>query len=468
MDKALEQLIGGILNEENRQLVSEAWNNKLEEARQEVRSQVETEIREEMSRRYAEDKSVLVEAMDRMLSDQIHKELEEFAQDRRVVIRQRAELAKATNETRKMYQKKLKEHTRVLNGFIMEQLRKEVGEFTDDRKSVGHQRVKLSRAIVEAKREYKHKLSEHVKLLQNFMLKQLNEELQEFAQDRRLLAEQRVAVARQLREARMTYKRELAEKVKMLEGFVLRQVTQEMKEFQTDKQALVESRVKLIREGKEKLNSTRKDFIKRAATMVEGTIEEVLKKEMSQFREDIKVARENNFGRRLFEAFSAEYLTSYLSEGSEVKKLSAVIEQQASKLKEAKAELQKHRSVLTEAQTKLVQAEDKAKRTQEMNRLLGSLSRDKRAVMEEILEGVRTPALEDVYRKYLPSVLQEDETTALRQNRRTLSETRTERSSPVALSGNRSNRLSQSVHEENRQDRDEEVGRILHLAGISK
>jgi uncharacterized protein (UPF0335 family) len=466
-------MIGGILNEENRQLVTDAWNAKLEEARQEARQEVEAEIREEMSRRYSEDKSVLVDAMDRMLTDQIRQELEEFAQDRRVVVRQRAELAKATNESRKLYQKKLKEHTRVLNGFIMEQLAQEVREFSDDRKSVGAQRVKLSKAIVEARKEYKTKLAEHTKLLQTFMMKQLNEEIQEFNQDRRLLAEQRVAVARQLREARMGYKKQLAEQVKMLEGFILRQVTKEMTEFQTDKQALVESRVKLIREGKDKLNKTRQDFIKRAAVMVEGTIEQVLRKEMSQFREDIKLARENNFGRRLFEAFACEYMSSHWSEtdltrklASEKTRLQTLLSEQEQKLTEAKTALDQHRKVLTEAQSKLAHAEDKANRTQELNRLLGSLSRDKRAVMEEILDGVRTPVLESVYRKYLPSVLGE-ETAAVRQPRRNLSETRTERKA-VAVTGDRSNRLSQSVNEESRQDRDEEVGRILHLAGIQK
>lgn len=463
MDKSLEQMLGGILTEDTRLALTEAFDRKVEEARTEI----EAQVREEITAQYAQDKDTLVQAMDRLLTDKIREELEEFAEDRRVVIRQRAELTKATTEARKLYQGKLSEHTKVLNGFIMEQLKSEMSEFTEDRKSVSAQRVKLSKAIVEAKREYKKKLAEHVKVLDQFMLRQLNEEINEFAQDRRLLAEQRVQMARQVKETRQEYKKQLAENVAKLEKFVLRQVTAEMEEFQTDKQALAESRVKLLREGRDKLDATRKDFIKKAAVMVEATIEEVLKKEMSQFREDLKVARENNFGRRVFEAFAAEYMTSsYYPEGAEVKKLQAMLSEQQQKLNEAKTEVEKSKKTLQESQSKLAQVSDKAKRTGEMSRLLGSLSRDKRAVMEEILATVPTARLEETYRKFLPSVLSEDETTVVRQGRKSLSESpRTERRT-VALTGDRTTVLAESTKEQNVNDRDSEVGRILHLAGL--
>ena len=41
----------------------------------------------------------------------------------------------------------------------------------------------------------------------------------------------------------------------------------------------------------------------------------------------MKQSRENNFGRRIFEAFAVEYMTSYFAEGSKVKMLEGKIEQ---------------------------------------------------------------------------------------------------------------------------------------------
>ena len=40
-----------------------------------------------------------------------------------------------------------------------------------------------------------------------------------------------------------------------------------------------------------------------------------------RFRDDITAARENDFGRRIFESFANEYRSSYLNENSAVKDL---------------------------------------------------------------------------------------------------------------------------------------------------
>ena len=61
---AIKPLVdSGIINEDTRQAISEAWEAKLLEARESVRA----ELREEFAQRYQHDKQVMVEALDQVL-----------------------------------------------------------------------------------------------------------------------------------------------------------------------------------------------------------------------------------------------------------------------------------------------------------------------------------------------------------------------------------------------------------------
>ena len=81
----------------------------------------------------------------------------------------------------------------------------------------------------------------------------------------------------------------------------------------------------MIKEGKEVINQTKADFIKTAAKKVEGIMENTIKSELNTLREDIKTAKENTFGRKIFETYAAEFMSSYLNEGTEVSKLNKVV-----------------------------------------------------------------------------------------------------------------------------------------------
>ena len=110
-----ELLSSGALSEEVRSSISEAWETKINEAREAITA----ELREEFATRYENDKAQIVEAMDSMLGDVIAKELTEFQADKAKV-----------NEDRVAYRKHMKEHAKVLDGFVMEALRKEAREGT--------------------------------------------------------------------------------------------------------------------------------------------------------------------------------------------------------------------------------------------------------------------------------------------------------------------------------------------------
>ena len=207
-----------------------------------------------------------------------------------------------------------------------------------------------------------------------------------------------------------------------MEDFVLKQLAEEVKEFHSDKKALAEQRVKLVQEGKRELVETKRKFVKKAAAVIEENINSVLKKEIKSFRKDIMEARENDFGRRMFEAFVSEYMTSHLNESGEVKKLSAEMKQLMSKLDESKVELAKQKQLNEQAESKLRATKDRLSRQQKLNELMGPLGKKQRAVMQELLETVKTEKLEESFKKYLPAVLNENTQKTSRPARKPLVE----------------------------------------------
>ena len=367
IDEILSESVG--LSEETRGQIVGLWEAKISEAREEVAAT----LREEFARKFEHDKGVLVESIDRFLTDKVRVELEEFADDKRKLVAERV-----------AYKSKLVEHTGMLNKFITEAVAKEMKEFYSEKKV----------------------MKENFKKLENFLLKQLAEEI---------------------------------------------------REFRIDKKSLVEQKVKMVTEGKQKLQETKAQFIKRAAQIIESNIEKTLRSEISQFKEDIRIARENDFGRKIFESVAAEFMTSYLNEGTELKKLQTVVESKNKQLATLTESVKKSRSLMEGLDGKLKVTQDLVVRQKVMNELLAPLSKDKKAVMKELLESVQTKNLQGAYNKYLPSVLNEavvrkPESSNTQLNEATLS----------ARTGDRA-KVAQSVDSED----GSELQKILSLAGLS-
>jgi len=321
MAHAIDELLSSkTLSEEVRSSINEAWQAQLSEARE----QITAELREEFAQRYENDKAQIVEAMDSMLGDVIAAELNEFKADK-------AKLS----EDRVAYQKHMKEHAKVLDGFVMEALRKEVSELREDRN---------------------------------------------------------------------------AQKANMatLEGFVIEQLTKELNEFHEDKRSLVEAKVKMIKEGKSVIESAKREFVENAAKKVNAILETTIKKELTTLREDINVAKENTFGRKIFETFAAEFMSSMLNEGTETAKLNKKINELNGKLNEASKTIAAKEVQLQESARNARIVEDKAERKSIMNEMMTPLSKQHREIMGALLESVQTKDLQGAFNKYLPSVLKED------------------------------------------------------------
>lgn len=465
MDKTLKELLGNILSKENQEVIIEAYNKKLEDAKAQLRSEIEEEIRTELTKQFEHDKRLIIEAADRLFTDTIREELEEFAHDRKEIKEQKVKLEKALSETKKNNSRRLEENLKTLNMFVLRQLKEEVGELSTDRKSIIVQRAKLAKAMIENKKFYQSKVKEHMEIMNTFVLSQLKEEVQELAQDRRLLSEQRIKAAKDLREARLSLQRQMTSKMKVLDLFVQKQLREELVELSEDKKKLVETRLKMITEGKKKLEETRTNFIKKSSKLISETIEGVLRKEMTEMREDIKVARQNNFGRKIFETFASEYMTSYLSEGTQVKKLMRNLAEKDKKLTDAVTQLQNNSKIIKETKDHINKIEDAAKRSKILNEMLGPLSRDKRIMMSEMLEGTPTQNLQEVFKRYLPIVLAEGSApVTAKTNKQSLREN-TQKT--VSVTGNKTNRLTETEHKEKTENKDQaDIIRMKELAGL--
>ena len=318
MIDAIRPLIdNGIINEDTRQAIVEAWEARIVEAKEAARN----ELRDEFASRYQHDKAVMVEAMDKLVTESLHSELSEFASEK-------AQLAE--------------------------------------------DRVK-----------FKKHMMENAKKFNDFMVTKLSEEISDLRSDRKLFESKNAT----------------------LEKFVVRALSEEIKDFETDKRDLTETKVRLISEGKKSLQEMQKTFIQKSALAVQEAVENSLGSELSQLKEDIQLARENMFGRRLFEAFQTEFAVTHLNENKEIRKLQDKLDSTNKKLDESKTKLESKTVLAESAERELRHAKANGVRQEMLRELLSPLNKDKGAVMASLLEGVQTAKLQGAYAKYLPSVL---------------------------------------------------------------
>ena len=96
MFKAIKPLVdSGIINEDTRVAIQEAWEEQLTEAKEAARA----ELREEFARRYDHDKQVMVKALDKFVAESLQAELVEFAEEKKALAKDRVEFKKFMRES---------------------------------------------------------------------------------------------------------------------------------------------------------------------------------------------------------------------------------------------------------------------------------------------------------------------------------------------------------------------------------
>jgi hypothetical protein len=182
-------------------------------------------------------------------------------------------------------------------------------------------------------------------------------------------------------------------------------LAEEIKDFAQDKRAVVETKVRLIAQAKTKLSELRGKFIKQSANLVKEAVTKNLRAEMTQLKEDIQYARENMFGRRLFEAYASEFAATHLNENKEIRKLVKILSDKEKELNEAKR-IAVEKARLVESKNREVEViKESAERSKIMADLLKPLNNEKAAIMRDLLEDVQVSKLQSAYDKYLPAVL---------------------------------------------------------------
>ncbi len=318
MIDAISKLVeSGVIGEETKVSIEEAWNDKVKENR----DQVTAELREEFAKRYEHDKNNMVEAIDKMMT---------------------------------------------------EKLSEEIGKFVQDRKSLAQEKI-----------AYKENVGKHSAKLESFILSKLNEELKELHGDRK----------------------SVHENFKKMEEFVVNALAKEIKEFHEDKKGVVETKVKLVAEAKKQMAKMKEAFITRSAKVVENAVNKKLAEELASLKEDITSAREINFGKKIFEAFASEYQASYLNEKSETSKLMKVVDETTMKLKDAEKAIEEKQAVIESKEAESKRQADLMERKEKMAEMLKPLGKEKSEVMSQLLESVQTAKLQSSFDKYLPHVM---------------------------------------------------------------
>ena len=275
----------------------------------------------------------------------------------------------------------------------------------------------------EFAQRYEHDRGVLVESLDKMVTSGLTAEIEEFQVERQAMNEDRVKAQQKLRETATRFNdfmvTKLSEEIKevrsdrkqqnesqqKLEQFIVHALAREIKEFAQDKQAVVEAKVRLVAEGRKQLEALKARFVTESAKRINEAVTSQLKGELGQLREDIKTARENSFGRRLFEAFASEFSVTHLNEKAETRKLVAQLAQKDKKLAES-IELTKKAKLLVESKEREVRViKESNSRKEVMTKLLGTLTAEKQVVMKDLLESVQTAKLTTSFDKYLPSVL---------------------------------------------------------------
>ena len=317
LDAIKPLLDNGIINEDTRTAIAEAWESKIAEAKETVRA----ELREEFAQRYQHDKKVMVEALDKMVTESLTAELQEFA---------------------------------------------------DEKRQLAEDRVKFKSHMVESAGKFN-----------NFMTTKLAEEIKELRADRK------------------TYENAVGK----LEKFVMRALAEEIQEFEADKRAVVETKVRLMAKGKAKLAELQTRFIAQSAQAVEEAITSSLESELTQLKEDITVARENMFGRRLFEAFASEFAGTHLNENKQIRQLQNQVSTMTKKLSEAVNVVEKKNALVESKEKEIRIIKESTERKEKLAEMLKPLNKEKAAIMRDLLDSVQTTKLQSAYEKYLPAVL---------------------------------------------------------------
>lgn len=205
-------------------------------------------------------------------------------------------------------------------------------------------------------------------------------------------------------EVSLTVRAELAEQyiaerdelVAKVDSFVTEALVKEVAELKAD----IERFRDVEAEAAEKLVEAKHALAEEVAAELDDLVDKIdaffevrLAEELAELSEDLEIVKQNEFGRRIYEAFASTFAVAHVDEDSVSGKLQVV----ESKLAEAEKALNE-----SEEQRNLLVREAK------LDELLVNLTGKKRESMEMVLKNIETHRLEESYKFFISRILKED------------------------------------------------------------
>ena len=315
------------------------------------------------------------------ISEDVQKSIQE-AWDSKIKENKEQVGAELREEFAKRYEHDKANMIEAIDKMMSEKLSEEITKFVEDRKALAQEKI-----------AYKENVGKHSGKLQEFIMQKLSEELKELHSDRK----------------------GVHENFTKMEEFVVNALAKEIKEFHEDKKGVVETKVKLVAEAKKQMAKMKEAFISKSAKVVETAVNKKLSEELKSLKEDITAAREISFGKKIFEAFASEYQNSYLNEKSETAKLMKVVDETTLKLKDAEKAVEEKQAVIESKEVESKRQADLMERKEKMAEMLKPLGKNKGEVMAQLLESVQTDKLQASFDKYLPHVMSDKPVTSAKQ-----------------------------------------------------
>lgn len=271
----------------------------------------------------------------------------------------------------------------------------------------------------EMKGRYKEDLSHLTEGLNTMVTQVIAEEMGAVYEEKKRLVEDRVTLRKTLGNFSQFANSVLAEEVKQMRNerkliqesmgkfvnFSNNILAEELKEFHSEKRQLVETRVKLIAEGSRQIAEARSNFIKRTSESAAKYIAETTQKNLFALKDELKEAKQNMFGRKIYEAFAQEFHVKQFNENSLLRSLTESIKSKEDEIAQVKVELNESANEVKEANKKIRIMEDTQARSAIMSELVKPLTSQQKQIMESLLAASPTEKLKDDFSKYHKSVL---------------------------------------------------------------
>lgn len=191
--------------------------------------------------------------------------------------------------------------------------------------------------------------------------------------------------------------------IENVESFVAKKLDEEVNELKVDIERfrdLEAEYAEKIVEEKHAMAETLSEELDQLVDKMDAFFDLRLTEEFKELREDLEIVKQNEFGRKIFEAFATEFNGAHIDEDSIQSKLQAAV----AKLGDAESTIAK----LEESQAKMV-------REAKLEKILAPLNGKKKEQMQFVLQSVETSRLEEAYNHFIGRVLKEEQSSEVRQ-----------------------------------------------------